>query len=83
MGPSLISKPQPIFKGVVVAVAGDLGLEEWNDENLARYVRSHSGRFSTDFDDSVTHLVATKKQFEDNVQRGMYTPNHPTDLAAR
>jgi hypothetical protein len=67
---SLSPNPKPIFKNVVVALAGDLGLKNFDAASLDKYMTLWGGRFSQDFDESVTHLIANKKQWDDNVERG-------------
>lgn len=66
---SLNAKPKPVLRGVVVAAAGELG-EKMTDASLLKWLRNFGGRFSTDFDDSVTHLLATDEQFKKKVERG-------------
>ncbi|KAI0127443.1 hypothetical protein BJ170DRAFT_595315 [Xylariales sp. AK1849] len=61
--PSLVKKPKAIFGGVVVATAGDLG-NGYEEAKLSPWMKHHGGRFSADFDEFVTHLIATKEQYK-------------------
>ena len=56
------SKEKPIFKNLVIAIAGDLG-GQWTETNICRWVSLRSGRFSLDMDESVTHLVCSAVEF--------------------
>ncbi|KAH8653543.1 hypothetical protein BX600DRAFT_440611 [Xylariales sp. PMI_506] len=69
MSRRLVADPKPIFKGVVVATAGDLGDSRFNDAAMMRYMRNYGGQFSQKLDHTVTHLIATGKQFRDKVPR--------------
>lgn len=71
---SLNARPKPILQGCVVAVAGDLGdkWKDWHDGNLMRWLRNYGGQFSMVLDDTVTHILATKNQYQKKVQRGTY-----------
>ncbi|KAK9426232.1 hypothetical protein SUNI508_12503 [Seiridium unicorne] len=66
--PGLNAKPKPIFKDVVVAIAGDIGVH-MTEANLGKWMKIRSGRFSANFDDSVTHLLATDDQYKKKVAR--------------
>lgn len=68
----LNAKPRPIFNGVVAAAAGDLG-GKMSDANLSKWLRNYGGRFSVDFDDNVTHLMATEDQFNKKTGRGKWS----------
>jgi hypothetical protein len=52
-----------------MATAGDL-CSKFTDENLTKWIKNFGGRYSLDFDESVTHLIATDKQFKKNGSRG-------------
>lgn len=78
---SLNAKPKPIFNGTVMASAGSSELgEKWNDANLSKWLRNYGGRFAPDFDDSVTHLIASKDQFKQMNNRGEQRFNASTRL---
>ncbi|KAK9775672.1 hypothetical protein SCAR479_07779 [Seiridium cardinale] len=66
--PGLNAKPKPIFKDVVVAIAGDIGAH-MTEANLGKWMKIRRGRFSANFDDSVTHLLATDDQYKKKVAR--------------
>ncbi|KAK6080672.1 hypothetical protein SCUP515_03273 [Seiridium cupressi] len=66
--PGLNAKPKPISKDVVVAIAGDIGVH-MTEANLGKWMKIRSGRFSANFDDSVTHLLATDDQYKKKVAR--------------
>ncbi|KAK6074420.1 brct domain-containing protein [Seiridium cupressi] len=66
--PGLNAKPKPIFKDVVVAIVGDIGVH-MTEANLGKWMKIRSGRFSANFDDSVTHLLATDDQYKKKVAR--------------
>lgn len=38
-------KVRPIFRGLVIVVAGDLGGGQWTDTNIARWVGQRAGKF--------------------------------------
>ncbi|KAL2260577.1 hypothetical protein VTK26DRAFT_5356 [Humicola hyalothermophila] len=38
-------KEKPIFRGLTIAVAGDLGGGQWTDANIARWVALRGGAF--------------------------------------
>lgn len=61
---SLVPKPKDILRNVVVATAGDLGNPDFDDVGVKRYVTSWGGRFSADFDESVTHLLVSKSELK-------------------
>lgn len=57
-------KEKPIFRGLAIAVAGDLGGGQWTDTNIARWVGLREGRFAgRDLDGDVTHLVCSEGEF--------------------
>lgn len=75
MGPRT-RKERPIFRGLNIAVAGDLtsANSQWTDANIARWVGFREGRFvgsGEAIDGCVTHLVCEKGEFERHGSRGM------------
>ncbi|KAI1861150.1 hypothetical protein JX265_009769 [Neoarthrinium moseri] len=65
---SLDGKPKAIFKNIVVALAGKMS-GDFTDEKLTEWMKLRGGSFSAEFDNSVTHLVASKEQFKKKVPR--------------
>lgn len=57
------------FKNRVIATAGPLP-DELTDENIKRWTELRKGRFSKDFDETVTHLLCTREQFNKKHPRG-------------
>ncbi|ETS83706.1 hypothetical protein PFICI_05582 [Pestalotiopsis fici W106-1] len=75
MGRSLNPKEQPIFKNMVIAVAGDIGHSE---AKIKDWLALRKGTFAADFDDSVTHVLATDEQFKKKgpmIQKAMKNKN--------
>ncbi|KAH6661209.1 hypothetical protein BKA67DRAFT_531276 [Truncatella angustata] len=60
-----------VFQGRVVALAGDITSQykEYTDTNLSKWLKNFGGRFSLDFDESVTQLVATADQWKKKVPK--------------
>ncbi|KAK2009848.1 IGPS-domain-containing protein [Colletotrichum eremochloae] len=54
-----------IFKDLVIAAAGDFPDDFPNEQAAKEWTKLRKGRFSSDLDDSVTHLVCTDKDFKD------------------
>lgn len=67
--PGIGKKAKPVFKGMVIAKAGQLP-HPFSDENLAKWIKNHSGQYSLEFDDSVSHLIVTRELFDENGKRG-------------
>lgn len=61
MPPSLNAKERPIFQNVVIAVAGDIGHPE---VNIRKWLALRKGTFATEFNKSITHVLATEQQFK-------------------
>lgn len=59
-------KEKPIFRGLTIAAAGDLGGGQWTDASVARWVELRAGKFvrETDDWDAVTHLVCSADEFK-------------------
>lgn len=64
-------KEKPIFRGLTIAVAGDLG-GQWTDINIARWVELREGRFTRAMDESVTHLVCSNEEFRRKSSMGEF-----------
>lgn len=64
-------KEKPIFRGLTIAVAGDLG-GQWTDINIARWVGLREGRFTRAMDESVTHLVCSNEEFRRRSSMGEF-----------
>ncbi|KAL4724929.1 hypothetical protein ACLX1H_008376 [Fusarium chlamydosporum] len=60
--------PPQIFKGKVFAAAGPLP-GQLSVDNLKRWTSLRKGIFLEDFDESVTHLLCTKEQWDKKVDR--------------
>ncbi|OAA58058.1 brct domain containing protein [Niveomyces insectorum RCEF 264] len=56
------SRRASVLKGVVVAVAGNLG-PGWTDSDVARWLAYNGGRFSTTVTDEVTHVLCTRETY--------------------
>jgi hypothetical protein len=54
---------KPIFQGMVFARVGSYE-EDWNDTKVERWVTLRDGRFSRDFDDTVTHLICSRDAYK-------------------
>ncbi|KAF7517650.1 hypothetical protein G7054_g13733 [Neopestalotiopsis clavispora] len=61
MPPSLNAKERPIFQNVVIAVAGDIGHSEID---IRKWLALRKGTFATEFNKSITHVLATIQQFK-------------------
>ncbi|KAL2155869.1 hypothetical protein VTH82DRAFT_611 [Thermothelomyces myriococcoides] len=58
------AKVKPIFRGLTIAAAGDLGgSAQWTDTNIARWVSLREGRFVREMSDEVTHVVCSSEEF--------------------
>ncbi|KAI0486846.1 hypothetical protein F4859DRAFT_510631 [Xylaria cf. heliscus] len=57
----------PIFKGCVVSIAGDLEDYEWREEKVKQWVHYWGGTFSSKVDGEVTHLLCTKENFKKKI----------------
>ncbi|KAK3333539.1 hypothetical protein B0T19DRAFT_440293 [Cercophora scortea] len=60
-----VAKQKPIFKGLTIALAGELG-GQWTETNIARWVGLREGTFVQQMDESVTHLVCSAEEFKKN-----------------
>ncbi|KAF5230053.1 hypothetical protein FAUST_10033 [Fusarium austroamericanum] len=60
--------PSQIFKGKVFAAAGPLP-GQFTVDNLKRWTSLRKGIFLDDFDESVTHLLCTREQWDEKVPR--------------
>lgn len=58
-----------IFKGRVIAAAGPLP-GQLTPQNLRHWTGIRKGRFSEEMDDSVTHLLCTREQYNKRVDKG-------------
>ncbi|KAK2029900.1 hypothetical protein LX32DRAFT_718009 [Colletotrichum zoysiae] len=54
-----------IFKNLVIAAAGNFPDDCPNEQAAMEWTKLRKGRFSSDLDDSVTHLVCTDEDFKD------------------
>ncbi|SPQ26141.1 e3e54035-b881-4713-b636-979b6256acb3 [Thermothielavioides terrestris] len=57
-------KEKPIFRGLTIAAAGDLGGGQWTDANIARWVGLREGSFVRDMSEAVTHVVCSADEFK-------------------
>ncbi|KND92353.1 hypothetical protein TOPH_03147 [Tolypocladium ophioglossoides CBS 100239] len=60
--------PRQIYRNRVLAAAGPLP-GELTVDNLKRWTKLRRGEFTEDFDETVTHLLCTKEQFNKRVPR--------------
>lgn len=60
---------KPIFKGLVICVAGDLG-RDWSDEAILRWVKLRDGTVVQEMNDSVTHLLCHMDDFKRKCSKG-------------
>ncbi|POR36068.1 Uncharacterized protein TPAR_03727 [Tolypocladium paradoxum] len=60
--------PRQIYRNRVIAAAGPLP-GELTVDNLKRWTKIRRGAFTEDFDETVTHLLCTKEQFNKRVPR--------------
>ncbi|KAK7742110.1 anthranilate synthase / indole-3-glycerol phosphate synthase [Cytospora paraplurivora] len=62
--------------GVVVCVVGDLHSEagdpQWTNENIKGWLEPRGGKFVDEMDESVTHLLCSRKAFEANSKKVRY-----------
>ena len=65
-------KEKPIFEGVTVAIAGELG-GQWTDTNVARWVHLRGGKLVQTLEDSVTHLVCSADEFKARGAKGTFS----------
>ncbi|KAI1359842.1 hypothetical protein F5Y08DRAFT_349280 [Xylaria arbuscula] len=56
-----------ILRNCVVAIAGDLDDNEWRDEKVRGWVKYQGGKFSDVVDETVTHLLCTKENYESRI----------------
>ncbi|KAK0711581.1 hypothetical protein B0H67DRAFT_541329 [Lasiosphaeris hirsuta] len=56
-------KEKPIFQGITIALAGDLG-GQWSETNITRWVSLRAGVLSNQMDSSVTHLICSEHEFK-------------------
>jgi hypothetical protein len=56
-------KVKPIFRGLTIAVAGDLGGGQWSDANISHWVELREGKFVREMSEDVTHLVCNGDEF--------------------
>lgn len=61
--------PRQIYRNRVIAAAGPLP-GELTVDNLKRWTKLRRGTFTEDFDETATHLLCTKEQFNKRVPRG-------------
>ncbi|KAK1998266.1 hypothetical protein LX36DRAFT_719135 [Colletotrichum falcatum] len=59
-----------IFKDLVIAAAGGFPGDCPNEQAAMEWTKLRKGRFSSDLDDSVTHLVCTDEEFKDRKKNG-------------
>lgn len=59
-----------IFKGKVIAAAGPLP-DQLTPQNLQQWTKVRKGTFTHEIDETVTHLLCTREQFNKKVGRGM------------
>lgn len=74
-------KEKPIFRGLRIAVAGDLTAtsSQWTDTNTSRWVGLRDGQFvgsGEAIDAGVTHLICEKAEFERRGSRGAQPLQH-------
>ncbi|KAI0199694.1 hypothetical protein F4808DRAFT_205228 [Astrocystis sublimbata] len=55
------------LSGCVVAIADKLDEDEWRSEKVRAWVEGWGGRFLSDMDDSVTHLLCTEEKFKKKI----------------
>ncbi|KAL6913049.1 hypothetical protein ACHAPO_005000 [Fusarium lateritium] len=60
--------PSQIFKGKIFAAAGPLP-GQFTVDNVKRWTSLRKGVFLDDFDETVTHLLCTREQWDDKVPR--------------
>ncbi|CEI68599.1 unnamed protein product [Fusarium venenatum] len=60
--------PSQIFKGKVFAAAGPLP-GQFTVDNMKRWTSLRKGVFLDDFDETVTHLLCTREQWDDKIPR--------------
>lgn len=58
-----------IFKNRIISAAGPLP-GQLTVENLKRWISLRKGVFIDDFDETVTHLLCTKEQFDKKLPKG-------------
>lgn len=58
-----MSRVPAIFKDLVIATAGPMP-DQFTEEKLKQWTEMRKGRFSKDWDDSITHLLCTTEQFK-------------------
>ncbi|KAJ3553848.1 hypothetical protein NPX13_g10779 [Xylaria arbuscula] len=56
-----------ILRNCVVAIAGDLDDNEWREEKVRGWVKYQGGKFSDVVDETVTHLLCTKENYESRI----------------
>ncbi|KAK4034920.1 hypothetical protein C8A01DRAFT_18363 [Parachaetomium inaequale] len=58
-------KEKPIFRGLTIAAAGDLGgSAQWTDANISRWVGLREGKFVRAMGEDVTHVVCSGEEFK-------------------
>ena len=67
--------PSQIFKGRVFAAAGPLP-GQFTVDNLKRWTSLRKGIFLDDFDETVTHLLCTREQWDNKVPRSKWYSSH-------
>ncbi len=67
---------KPIFDGITVAVAGDLG-QGWTETHVTQWVKLRKGNFAQEIDESVTHLVCSLDEYKKKTRKGTYIYIHP------
>lgn len=64
---------KPIFKGLVIALACPMG-GQWTDANISRWVGQRNGAFTSEMNDTVTHLICSSEEFKKKCPRGKSHP---------
>jgi hypothetical protein len=79
-----IRKEKPIFRGLTIAAAGDLGgSAQWTDANIARWVGLREGKFVRAMGEDVTHVVCSGEEFRRREDFGTFFPSHSLSLTRR
>ena len=60
--------PRQIYKGRVIAIAGELP-GQFTSSNLKAWITARKGKFTTSLDENVTHLLCTHEQYKKRVPR--------------
>ncbi|KAL5877689.1 hypothetical protein ACKVWC_006841 [Pyricularia oryzae] len=54
---------KPVFRGCKIAIAGQLD-ENWTEPQIERWIKYRHGQLVDKVDDTVTHLVCSKEEFD-------------------